>query len=258
MFAAIAVVMAIVFKVSIPDKTLIIFALIVACTTLIFQSTYSVALSIGPVSLTVLIINFNVLVTTAVSVLVFKDNFYLTQLVGIMFLVTSMFLSTAKVDDGKKISAKWLILTVTAAISTAAGALLQKQYGRLPTKVVASDTTFLFFMYGLASVFGVIIILVKRYTGKKEKSTMGLNKVVIGVSCIIGVVLGVYQKLYMNALVNIDGTLLFPTYAGLSSLAMTLIGVVMFGDHLSKKQVWGVVCGIACVALMNMRIGFHF
>ena len=252
-FAAIAVVMAIIFKVSVPDKTLICFALIVACATLIFQSTYSVALSTGPVSLTVLIINFNVLLTTAVSVFFFKDKFYLTQFFGIMFLVISMFLSTAKVEDGQKISAKWLILTIIAAVSTAAGALLQKCYGKLPTEVEASDTTFLFFMYGFASIFGVITILLKRYTGKKEKSTMGFNKVVLGVSCIIGLVLGLYQKLYMNALVNIDGTLLFPTYAGLSSLVMTLIGVVMFKDRLSRKQVWGVVCGIICIILMNMR-----
>ena len=91
-FAAIAVVMAVIFKVSVPDKTLVCFALAGACTTLIFQSTYSVALSTGPVSLTVLIINFNVLITTAVSIFMFNEKFYLTQLFGIMFLVLSMFL----------------------------------------------------------------------------------------------------------------------------------------------------------------------
>ena len=257
-FAAIEVVMAVIFKVSVPDKTLVCFALAGACTTLIFQSTYSVALSTGPVSLTVLIVNFNVLLTTAVSVFVFKDKFYLTQLFGILLLFVSMFLSTAKMEDGQKVNAKWLILTIIAAVSTAAGALLQKCYGKLPTEVEASDTTFLFFMYGFASIFGALTVLLRRYTGKKEKSTMGFNKAVLGVSCIIGLVLGLYQKLYMNALVNIDGTLLFPTYAGLASLAMTLIGVVMFKDSLSKKQIWGVVCGIVCVALMNLRIGFYF
>ncbi len=252
-FAAIAVVMAVIFKVSIPDKTLICFALAGACTTLIFQSTYSVALSTGPVSLTVLIVNFNVLITTAVSVFAFKDKFYLTQLFGILLLFVSMFLSTAKVEDGKKANAKWLIMTITATVSTGIGALLQKYYGKLPSDVEASDTTFLFFMYGFASIFGVITILMKRYTGKKQKSTMGFNKAVLGVSCIIGLVLGVYQKFYMNALVNIDGTLLFPTYAGLSSLSMTLIGVVMFKDSLSKKQILGVACGVICIVLMNMR-----
>lgn len=252
-FAAISVVMAVIFKVSVPDKTLICFALVVALTTLIFQSTYSVALSTGPVSLTVLIVNFNVLLTTAVSVFAFKDKFYLTQLFGIMLLILSMILSTGKVEDGKKINAVWLILTVIASVSTGTGALLQKYYGSLPTDVEASDTTFLFFMYGFASIFGVIMILFKRYTGKKQRSTMGLNKAVLGASAMIGLTLGIYQKFYMNALVNIDGTLLFPTYAGLSSLAMTLIGVVMFKDSLSGKQIWGVVCGIACVILMNMR-----
>ena len=256
-FAAIAVVMLLLFKVSVPDKTLMIFAFVVACTTLVFQSTYSVALSIGPVSLTVLIINFNVLLTTAVSVFVFGDKFYLTQFIGILFLVASMFLSMTKVDDGKKISAKWLILVIVAAISTGAGALLQKQYGKMPTEVEASDTTFLFVLYGIASLLGVVTVIVKRYTGKKEKSTMGLNKKVICVSAVIGLVLGVYQKLNMYALVNIDGTLLFPTYAGLASLAMTFIGVIMFKDRLSKKQMWGVVCGIVCVALMNLRIGLY-
>ena len=56
----------------------------------------------------------------------------------------------------------------------------------------------------------------------------------------------------------VEGTFHFPTYAGLQSLTMTLVGIVMFKDKLSKKQMIGVVCGIVSVVLMNMRIGMPF
>ena len=256
-FAFISLVMVVLFGVSVPDATLILFAVICAVANLLFQCTYSAALSAGPVSLTVLIINFNVLVTTGVRIVFFGEKLYLTQIAGIILLLVSFVLSTAKSENDKKGSIKWLVLTVTASLSTAVGAVLQKIYGKMPTEVENSDTTFFFFLYFIACLIGLAIIAVRRYT-VNEKITSGLAGHILLPTLVIGVVLGVYQKLNMFAMVNIDGAVLFPTYAGLASLAMTLIGVAMFKDTLSKKQIVGVACGVACIVLMNIRVGVHF
>ena len=71
----------------------------------------------------------------------------------------------------------------------------------------------------------------------------------------IGVILAVFQKLYMLGIEHIPGTVMFPTYAGMQSLAMTVIGIVLFKDHLSARQKIGVLCGIASVALINLKLG---
>ena len=57
---------------------------------------------------------------------------------------------------------------------------------------------------------------------------------------------------------KIDGGFMFPTYSGMQSLGMTVIGILLFKDKLSKRQVLGVVTGISCVVLMNVRWGLLF
>ena len=42
----------------------------------------------------------------------------------------------------------------------------------------------------------------------------------------------------------------------LQSLIMTLVGVVMFKDQLTRRQQLSVLCGIVSVVLMNLRFGF--
>ena len=71
---------------------------------------------------------------------------------------------------------------------------------------------------------------------------------------IIGVVLGVYQKFYAMGMAKMDASFMMPTYAGMQSVGMTVIGVVMFKDRLSTRQKVSVLCGIACIIIMNLRI----
>ena len=110
--------------------------------------------------------------------------------------------------------------------------------------------------YVLSAVMGFIIYAINARKG--EKSPLGFKKSVVLYALAIGLVLGVYQRLNIYTMSVVEGTFHFPTYAGLQSLTMTLVGIVMFKDKLSKKQMIGVVCGIVSVVLMNMRIGMPF
>ena len=90
--------------------------------------------------------------------------------------------------------------------------------------------------------------------GKHERASFGVfNKGVLLFAGVIGLVLGLYQRVHIAALEKIDSGFLYPTYSGMQTLAMTLIGILMFKDRLSLRQKLGIVCGIICVVLMNVR-----
>ncbi len=256
-FTVIAVMMVLLFDVQLPDATCLVFAVACAVPTTLFQTLYTVAMRIGPVSLTVLITSFSVLFTTAASVIFFDEDLYIAQIFGIMFLVASMVLSRDKKSGEKKGDGKWLTLTLISLAASTFATLMLKFFGAVESNLRDPNSTFLCVMYALGALLAYLICLVMPKFGKLEKSTFGFNPIVIIFSVIIGVVLGLFQRLNIYGITTIDGTFFFPTYSGMQSLVMSVIGVLMFKDKLSTRQKLGIACGIVSIVLMNMRFGLH-
>ena len=256
-FASVGAALAIALPLAAPTKTILIFAALSSIATSAFQILYSVALTAGPVSLTVLIINFSVLFPTAMSIFYIGENFYITQMFGILCLIISMLLSCNKTEGEQKISTKWLMLTITCLLANGIASCVQKLFYQTETsKIPNSDNTYLVFIYIFATAVSLSFYLIKANTGKKERSTYWFSKNVLFYAMLVGVIIAVFQKLYMMANKNIDGSLMFPTYYGLQSLGMTLIGILLFKDHLTSKQKLGILFGTVSIIMMNIKAGF--
>ena len=256
LFLVIAVVMAVVFPLGGIGWGGVLLAAGAALGTFLFQTCYALALKCGPVSLTVLIVNFSVLFSTVFSILAYNEKIFLTQLFGIAFLLASMFLSVKKEDGEKGVSKKWVVLALTAMLTNSGAAILMKIFVKtLSAEFENSQNTFVVLMYIIASAMAFGYYFLGTVTDKKEKNTYGFfNKFAWLYALIIGVVLGIYQKFYMLGMEQIDGAFMFPTYAGMQSLGMTVIGILLFKDRLSIRQKIGIACGIVCVVLMNIRL----
>ena len=57
----------------------------------------------------------------------------------------------------------------------------------------------------------------------------------------------------MYTVANTDGVFFNPTYLGLNSVIMSIVGIVIFKDKLTIKQKLSILLGIACVLFMNIR-----
>ena len=257
-FASVAAALSIALPLAVPDRVTVGMAAANSLTNTAFQILYTVALTTGPVSLTVLIINFSVLIPTAMSFFVLGERLFLTQMIGIAFLLVSMLLSVNKSEGEQKASKKWLILTVACLLINGAGSCIQKFFYQTQTAktVLNSDNTYLVFVYIFSSAFAFAVYLFCAHTGKKEKSTFWFSKNVLFYAVAVGVVIAIFQKLYMLGNKLIDGSFMFPTYYGLQSLGMSLIGIVLFKDKLTVKQKIGILFGVACIAMMNIKSGF--
>lgn len=255
LFTAITLFLVLLFPMGEINATLLFFASLVTLTTVVFQVCYTIALKTGPVSLTVLIGNFHVLITTTFSRVFLGENLYATQILGIGLLLTSMFLSAESKPDEKKATRRWLVLTLLCMFCSALFGIGQKIFLATPeSKLPNAQATELAVSYALAAVAGFVIYLAGRK--KNGKTTVPFNRSIILYALAIGLTLSLYQRLNTYALGVVEGTFQFPTYAGLQSLGMTLVGVVLFKDQLSRRQQMGVVCGIISVVLMNIRFGW--
>jgi len=256
LFVVISVVMAILFPLGRIETVGILLAVLTACGTVIFQTTYTLALRIGPVSLTVLIANLSSFITVIFSMIAYRESFYLTQLIGILFLVLSMLLGIKRTDDEKGINGKWLLLVLMMTIANGVASVIMKVFSKeMSVQIENSQNTFMVLCYLSAACLAVGLFCVTSRMGRRERASFGIfNKGVLIFVLAIGVVLGIYQKLHMIGLEKIDSGFMLPTYSGLQSLGMTFIGILMFGDKLSTRQKIGIACGIICVILMNVRI----
>ncbi|MBE6613025.1 MAG: hypothetical protein E7632_11080 [Ruminococcaceae bacterium] len=255
-FAFIACVVALFFGLSPVTPEVFLWASAVSVFTVVFQLIYSIALSIGPVSLTVLITSSSVFIATFASVIMYKEQVYLPQLIAILFLALSMVLSLKKSPDGRQISGRWLAMSFIAFFATGTATLLQKMFSVSLGEQSGGKTssTFLFLMYLLGAAMLLIVYFVRAHTGKKEKSTAGIPRGMVLFALGMGLALGIYQKLNVFAMANIDGAFFYPTYNGLTSVLMSVIGILFFHDELNLRQRLGIVCGIVSVVLMNVRV----
>lgn len=255
LFAAIAICLTVVFPMAPLDAPAVGFAVLDAICTVAFQTTYALALLVGPLSLTTLTINFSVLLTTGFSVLFFDEQMYLSHLIGIGFLVLSMILSAG--GDKRGATRRWFTLSVTAMLTGGTATIVQKLFWTTEcASVPGTDAAFLTVMYAVAALLAFAVYALWRKAARKPATTIGLRMQPMVYVWLIAIVLAAYQKCYLAAMHLIDGVFLFPTYSGLQPLMLAVTGFLFLHDRLSRRQILSLICGVICVALMNMKFGF--
>lgn len=265
-FTSVAIFLSLTLNMGMPNSEILIWALIQAVGTVAFQVIYSVALTEGPISITVLIINFGVVIPTILSAVIFREHVFYSQLFGIICLLISFPLSMKESGEGeKKATKKWLILTLLTLITNSVVMTVQKLFGRTNSFKVGGEiasNTYLLFIYIFGAIVAFLVYLFFRKFGSKESSankhTFKFGRSIVAFALGMGLVLAVYQKFYMTANLKLDGAFFFPTITGLQSINMTAVGIILFGDRLNKRQWIGVIFGILAVVLLNFKVGPYF
>lgn len=255
-FAFLAIFLGLIFPQTAPTPLLIFLSFLSAVSNFSFQVLYSLCLITGPVSLTVLVVNFSVFIPTVFSALLFGEKIFTSQFIGMAFLAVSMFLSFSKKEGDKKANKKWLVLTISALLATGIASCIQKYFFRTElADIENASNTFLFLVYVFATVISLFAVFINSKSGKKEKCTFWFSKNLLIYALVIGFIISVFQKLFMVCVECVKGAVLYPTYNGMQAVIMSIIGVLLFKDKLSSKQKLGIIFGIASIALMNINFG---
>ncbi len=210
-----------------------------------YQLFYTKALSIGNVSITVLIANFGMVINVLISYLFFDESISFIRVVAIVMTVIS-FIICSDVKKKENSEIKWLIFAVLAMISNSLAAISQKIFGESP--YFNENQAYISCLYMVSLVIGVIIYTI---VNKKEKKTFKVDFKMLKYAFAVGVSLALYQMVFTYGLAHIDGTFLFPAQTGGIIILSTLAGVLIFKDRFTKRQIFGVIIGLVSLVLMN-------
>lgn len=222
------------------------YALILAVLIVSFQFFYTKSLSTGNVAVIVLIINLSMIVPTLFSYFFYNESLSLQRIIGIAFTIVALVLCPAK-DQKKTSGIKWLILALIASLLSSAISVTQKIFNS--THLATQQEAFLAIGYIVAFVLSLILLAIMKTKGTKP--TIKLEKRYFISVSLIGIILAVHGWLTNYSITVIEGTLLFPFSCGGTILLSTIVGVVLFKDKLTPKQILGVIFGIVAAVLMN-------
>ncbi len=209
------------------------------------------AVSIGPLSYTTVMLSSSTVIT-ALSGLFFGEIPSLFQWIGIVLMMVCIILATNSNDgsEKKKASAKWLVLSILAALFTAGVGLLQKIHQE--SKYSAELSMMLFVAFIFSTLFSIILYLLTLKKEppiiKKSEDRKSVRKVVILLAVmltVVGIAIALNNIINLYLIGVMDSAVIFPIVNGGHLILSTLAGLILFREKLAPKQWIGILSGIA-------------
>lgn len=202
------------------------------------------AVPIGPLSLTTLMISYSLLLPTFYGILFLDDKVTTGLVVGIVLLLISIFLSNGKIE-GKGISVKWLVYAAIASVSNGMCSVMQKM------EQVAFDGAFKNeFMIMALTIVMVVMILMIFLKERKEIKFYVKSGWLICTAC--GVMNGMVNLLTMVVMGKMPLSVFYPVLSAGGLLATYLLSKFMYKEKLTKLQFAGLMVGMVSAVFLNI------
>ena len=213
------------------------------------------ALQSGPMSYTLVIVNFSTLITSLSGVILFDEPLYLSQMLGISLMLVSFVCSAKKDPQEKKATRRWLVLCIIAFISTGGIGIMQKLHQSSAYKAELDALLVIAFASSAVYSFAMAVIFdhVNKNNDKLCKSTVKVkgctSKLILLILLHgIGIALNNRINLYLSGVMS--SSVFFPIVNVGTLTITTLYAVFVFKERLSLKQWIGVCIGILSVLLI--------
>ena len=178
------------------------------------------------------------LVPFVASVLLFKEIPTVTQIAGFCIAVFAIVLINMKKEDDGRNFGFGLILMLLLSGGADVMAKVFDVFG--PASLSA-----LYLFYTFATAFALCVVLVVH---KKERP--GLREILYGT--LIGIPNFFSAKFLLRSLTDIPAVVVYPSFSVGTMLLVTLTGVAVFRERLSKVQWFALITIIAALILLNI------
>ena len=231
---------------TLPPLPVIFIAAGLAAFTLLFQSCYVQAFRKGPVSLTTTVNNFSILIPLLAGVAFFDDALSPLNIIGIPLLFVAFVLIPMR--EGKEergFSWKWLLLGISASVFSGTVSTLLLWISRTEFEAYKSEILVINFL--LSSAFAFLLSL-----RREKESIFRATKKSVGISLLIGIVLGLFNLLSVYAVREISATIYYPVTTVLAILFAVIADFVFFKQRLGKKALIGFCFALVSILLFSL------
>ena len=202
------------------------------------------AMATGPVSLTSFIGCSSLLISTAFGVLILNESASTVQSVGVILLCGALFLIISPKAAGAKPS--WKYWCALFFIGSAATGIIFKLHQRSDAAAQVDEMLFVSAITSALILCAAAVIMTRR-DGRLPKVPSGA----LGYAVASGAFGCIYNRLNVTLTGILPSVVFFPLFNGSVILLSTIAGVLLFGERLDRKQIYGILLGTAALMLAS-------
>ncbi len=234
------------------SKEVIVWGIIYGIVQELFMFFKAQAMNTGAVSITTLIGNCSLILSTSVGIIVWKEIISVPQIIGILILICAFFLCTySKSKDDKKASGKWLFYCVCFFVLAAAVGIIFKAFSKSSNGAGADDM--MIFAAIVMLLFSALKIFIGyQITPKEERKKISLTKAFIIIALISGVLSCAYNRLNISLSGMFDSAIFYPCFNGGVILLSAVLSVIFLKEKLTKRQLIGLFLGVCAIVTVGI------
>ncbi len=205
----------------------------------------TLAVSCGPLSLTALMVSYSLMIPTVYGLVFLNDPISFGLIPGLLLLVVSLFLINKKAAD-TTISFKWFIYAFLALVGNGMCSTTQKMHQVVYGNVFENE-----FMIIALAIVVLTLCSWSLVTERSEWKSFVRNGWWMALAG--GIANGIVNMLVMllNSK-NFPVSLMFPIISAGGIVITFFVSKLIYREHLTKAQLWGFVCGVLSVILLNI------
>ena len=224
----------------------VITSLIFAVVTMASQLFFVKALQYGSMAFTTFVQGANLVIPTLFGILVYQADGSVLQLISVAFLLVAM----ALVLDVKKekINKKWLLYAMLSMMFVGCIGIMQSVHQESEAHK-GELLGFLTLAFLFAVLFNAVLWILY---AKKEKATFSVKSSAVVQAASSGIFMGIVNVLYLYLAGVMNKVIFFPVSNGGLIFATAICGVIFFREKMNKKQIAGLILGVAAICGIGM------
>lgn len=199
------------------------------------------AMSTGPVSVTSVVCNCSMVLTTIFGIIIFNEHVNIVQILGSALILFSVFLCVDPKSD-MEMTLKWKIYCVFFFAFAAAVGVIFKLF----SAEEGSGSN----MMSIAAITMVLTLMLLSFIIEK-KPILTRKQAVFAVFC--GILSCIYNRINVFLSGALPSVVFFPIFNGSIVLFSSLSGAFIFKEKLSKKQYSGILVGIFAIIVLAIK-----
>lgn len=200
------------------------------------------AMATGPISITTLLGNCSLILSTALGVFLFNEKVNSLQIIGVLLLILAMFLTT-KSSKNMILTKKWGFYCIGFFIIAGSIGVIMKLFSKAAPSEVGSIILI------SAVVMSVIYFILYIVFSFKDKTPVAFGKTEYIVALGCGLVSCGYNRLNGYLAGVIDSIIFYPMFNGATILFSAIMGCLIFGERFTKRQTVGFLVGVVALLL---------
>lgn len=235
------------FKVNM-NRDVIFWGVLYGVTQTMFILFKNLAMSTGNVSITTLVGNSSLVLSTIVSLIVWKESVTTFDIIGLIFLVVALLLCTYCKTDESSSSPAWKFYTLFFFICAAGVGIVFKAFGKSGNIDKCTDM-----MVVSSGVMIILYTVISIFVGgfNTENMSCGRKKFLV-YALLSGVLSCVYNRLNVFLSGSLDAMIFFPSFNGGTILVSVMLSSLICREKNSGRQKIGLALGFLSILLIGI------